>query len=120
MMVIGEKGRSQLRRVFADLFTVSCSEVAAPLNFDTSSSIVTEIEDPLQYDTVHVCFNIFVSAIAYTPSIKTLQPFRAEGDDESLVAYEFEPDTKSEVLDDLFEYMMATQLYYAQLEAATA
>lgn len=120
LFIIGEKGRSQLRRQFGDLMKVSCSEVFNPLSFSLSSAIATEIENPTQFDSIHICYNIFVSAIAYTPSIKTLVPFKADGDAESLVSYEFEPDTKGEVLDNLFEMVLATQIYYSQLEAATS
>lgn len=34
--------------------------------------------------------------------------------------YEFEPDTKSEVLQDMYEYTLATQMYHALMENATS
>lgn len=43
-------------------------------------------------------FNVFRSAIAYDTSIKTI-PNLSKSEEEIMVEYEFEPDTKEEVLD---------------------
>lgn len=43
-------------------------------------------------------FNVFKSAIAYDTSIKTLPNIAKEGGEEHMVEYEFEPDTKEEVM----------------------
>lgn len=43
-------------------------------------------------------FNVFKSAIAYDTSIKTLANMAKEGGEEQMVEYEFEPDTKEEVM----------------------
>jgi F-type H+-transporting ATPase subunit gamma len=34
--------------------------------------------------------------------------------------YEFEPDNKSEILQDMYEYMLACQIYHAMMENATS
>lgn len=43
-------------------------------------------------------FNVFKSAIAYDTSIKTLPNMTKDGEEERMVEYEFEPDTKEEVM----------------------
>lgn len=43
-------------------------------------------------------FNVFKSAIAYDTSIKSLPNLAKEGGEEQMVEYEFEPDTKEEVM----------------------
>lgn len=43
-------------------------------------------------------FNVFKSAIAYDTSIKTLPNMAKDGGEEHMVEYEFEPDTKEEVM----------------------
>lgn len=43
-------------------------------------------------------FNVFRSVIAYDTSIKTI-PNLAKAEEEIMVEYEFEPDTKDEVLE---------------------
>lgn len=43
-------------------------------------------------------FNVFKSAIAYDTSIKTLPNIAKDGGEEQMVEYEFEPDTKEEVM----------------------
>lgn len=43
-------------------------------------------------------FNVFKSAIAYETSIKTLANLAQDGGEEQMVEYEFEPDTKEEVM----------------------
>mmetsp|Transcript_26487 Transcript_26487/g.53164 ORF Transcript_26487/g.53164 Transcript_26487/m.53164 type:complete len:105 (-) Transcript_26487:178-492(-) len=42
------------------------------------------------------------------------------GGGEPLLAYEFEPDTKSEVLTDLQEYLLTSQIYHSWMDGAAA
>ena len=37
-----------------------------------------------------------------------------------MMEYEFEPETKAEILDDLSEYMLASQIYYCFMDGAAA
>ena len=43
-----------------------------------------------------------------------------EGENESMVEYEFEPDVKSEVMTDLYEYALASQIYASFMDGACA
>ena len=51
---------------------------------------------------------------------KVIKPFSGEGDDEPLLAYEFEPDTKSEVMTDLQEYLLTSEIYHSLMDGAAA
>ena len=63
-----------------------------------------------------VVYNKFVSAIAYSPTLKTIAPFVLEGDDVTLTAY----DADDDVLRGLREYYLATEIFYGMMEGATS
>jgi F-type H+-transporting ATPase subunit gamma len=118
LFVLGEKGRAQLRRNFGDKFLLSATERVAPYNFDLSCAMTQEALNA-EFDAVHVVYNEFVSAIAYTPSIKTITPLL---DPASPFFYDLtvEPDNDPETLENFFEYTLATQFYHGLLENATS
>jgi len=118
IMIVGNKGRSQLRRLFPEQITASCIDVARPFTFTAASSIATECLKTSS-DAVFVLYNVFVSAIAYTPTIRPVLQL-GKGDDEAMVEYEFEPDTKAEILTDLYEYTLASAIYSSYLDASTS
>merc|ERR1719201_216802 len=90
VIAVGEKGRSQLRRMVPDSLTAALTNIPPPYNF--------------------------VSAIAYSPTLKTIAPFVLEGDDVTLTAYDAEDD----VLRGLREYYLATEVFYGMMEGATS
>jgi len=98
----------------------AATDAEYPATFANVSAIANEVlaVDPSEYEAIHFVYNEFVSAIAYTPSIKTIPTLAGEGMDEPMVEYEFEPDTKSEVLQDMKEYMMASGMWYCIMENA--
>ena len=118
LLVLGEKGRGQLRRIYGDKFLASVTDRALPYNFELASVITQEILSG-DFDSVHLVYNEFVSAIAYTPSIKTIVPKR---DPTSPFFYPFavEPENDPETLENFFEYTLATQVYHSLLENATS
>merc|ERR1711935_901007 len=56
----------------------------------------------------------------YHQMYKVIKPFSGEGENEPLLACEFEPDTKSEVLVDLQEYLLTSQIYHSIMDGAAA
>ena len=122
LVVYGEKGRSQMRRMFAENMVVAATDAEYPATFANVSAVANEVlsVDPSEYEAVHLLYNEYKSAIAYTPSCKTLPMLSGEGMDEPLVEYEFEPDTKSEVLADLNEYLYASSMFYSVMENAAS
>lgn len=111
-----------MRRTFENEMVNANTDVLYPATFNTTCAITNEVfkVDPASYEAMHILFNEYVSAIAYVPSIKTLGSLTAKDGAEPLVTYEFEPDTKSEVLTDLSEFMVASELYVAMMENAAS
>lgn len=120
--IIGDKGRGQLRRVLGDKIQVSMTELASPGNYTLAGAIASELiaAGAGDYDAVVIMYNAYKNAATYHQMYKVIKPFGGEGEDEPLLAYEFEPDTKSEVLTDLHEYLLTSQIYHALMDGAAA
>jgi len=118
IFVVGDKGRTQMRRISPDEMAGVATEVVAPMTFDMASAVASEALK-VPNDGVFVIHNVFVSLISYRPSVQPIAQF-ATGDNEALVEYEFEPDNKSEILDDLFEYALTSSIYSGYLEGAAS
>lgn len=118
VFVLGEKGRAQMRRNFASKFLASATDRVAPYNFDLACALT---QDALagEFDAIHLVYNEFVSAIAYTPSIKTIVPM-LDPASPSLYAFDVEPDNDPETLQNFYEYTLATQVFHSLLENATS
>lgn len=119
VVVVGDKARSQLRRMVGDKLHTAFTDVAIPFSFETASNVSLTALD-IDHDAIHVAFNVFVSAIAYTPSLKSMTPFVGSGDGETLASFEFEPETKDDVMANLFEHYVSTEVYYAMMEGQTS
>lgn len=122
LITLGEKGRAQMRRILSDKILLSMTDATYPTTFNVACGAANEVlsQDVSSYENVHMVYNEFRSAIAYVPTVKTLPPLVGEGLNEPLVEYEFEQDSKNEVLEDLKEYMVATSMFYAQVENAAS
>jgi len=119
--IIGDKGRAQLSRAIPDKITRSCTEVVSPGTFALSSAIASELLDAgaKDYDALVIVYNTFVNPAVYKQVYKVVKPFKGEGEDEPLMEYEFEGG-KAEMLDDLYEYMLTSELYFSFLDGAAA
>ena len=118
VIILGEKGRGQLRRVVGDKIVGSSIDRLAPYNFDLASALAEDVLAS-EFDAVHLVYNEFISAIAYTPSIKSIVPM-VDPNAEYLRAFEVEPENDPEILQNFFEYTLASQLYHSLLENATS
>jgi F-type H+-transporting ATPase subunit gamma len=118
LFVLGEKGRSQLRRVYGDKFVAAATDRLAPYNFELASAFAQDALSA-QFDAVHLVYNEFKSAIAYTPSIKSITPM-VDPATPSLYQFDVEPDNDPETLANFFEYTLATQIFHSLLENATS
>merc|ERR1712238_336869 len=56
----------------------------------------------------------------YQKDYKLIKPFSGEGEDEPMIEYEFEPETKSEVLVDMYEYLLASQVFHSFMDGAAS
>lgn len=124
IVVIGDKGRSQLRRTHSELIKKSMTDNAPPGTYGLASSLASDIiaaGGASDYDAIMIMYNSYVNPAVYKQLYKVIKPLKWEGeDDEPLIEYEFEPDTKHEVLVDLYEYMLASQVYYCFIDGAAA
>jgi F-type H+-transporting ATPase subunit gamma len=118
LVILGEKGRGQLRRQFEDKIVSCVTDRAVPYHFDLSCAVATELLNS-EFEAVHLLYNEFKSAIAYTPSIKTIVPLLDEADD-WLNDYQVEPEGDIDVIQNFFEYTLATQIHHSLLENATS
>ena len=118
VIAVGEKGRSQLRRMVPDSLTAALTNIPPPYNFGYASTVAQMALDtePEKTGAIAVVYNKFVSAIAYSPTLKTIAPFVLEGDDVTLTAY----DADDDVLRGLREYYLATEIFYGMMEGATS
>jgi F-type H+-transporting ATPase subunit gamma len=119
LLVLGEKGRAQLRRGYGDKMVAALTDRSAPYTFDLASALTTESLSGEGYDAIHIIYNKFVSAIAYTPSVKTIIPI-ADPANPLFLQYEVEPEADFDTMRNFFEYQLATQVFYGLLENATS
>uniref|UniRef100_A0A6U5IY95 ATP synthase subunit gamma, mitochondrial n=3 Tax=Corethron hystrix TaxID=216773 RepID=A0A6U5IY95_9STRA len=124
IVVIGDKGRSQLSRSdYASQIQKAVTDCNTPGNFGLVSALSAEILDVAKekdYDGIVIIYNSFVNAAVYKQKYRIITPFISEGDAESLVEYEFEPDVKAEVLENLKEYLFTSQFYECFMDAAAS
>lgn len=120
VVVFGEKGRGPVRRLAGDSMKFAATDAIVPYSYSTVAAFATDVLkiDPTSYEQIHIVYNKFESAISYTTSVQSLPSLAGEGLDEPMVEYSFEPDTKSEVMVDMREALLSSQLYYCIMENA--
>ena len=123
VMVVGDKGRAQMRRFVPQSIVAATTEVMVPRNFMLASAVTSEVlalPNFADYTAVVIVYNKFINQASYTQQYKILTPLVSSGEKESLLAYEFEPDTKSEVLQDLSEYLLSSTMFHCLMESAAS
>lgn len=118
VIVLGEKGRAQLRRSMGDSLILSVTERAIPYPFELASALAQEALNK-DYDGVHIAYNKFKSAIQYIPSLKSINPL-LDANHSSLSGIAVSPRKHPETLLNLYEFTLATHLYHSMLENATS
>eukprot|EP00538_Stauroneis_constricta_P000887 CAMPEP_0119547756 /NCGR_PEP_ID=MMETSP1352-20130426/1807_1 /TAXON_ID=265584 /ORGANISM="Stauroneis constricta, Strain CCMP1120" /LENGTH=308 /DNA_ID=CAMNT_0007592777 /DNA_START=26 /DNA_END=952 /DNA_ORIENTATION=+ len=122
IVIIGDKGRGQLRRTHGEHIVRSMTDVVAPGNFSLACGLATEIAaaGANDYDAVCIIYNEFVNAAVYKQMYKVIVPYgKLPEGDELLPAYDFDSD-KPDAMGDLFEYMVASQLFHSFMDGATS
>jgi F-type H+-transporting ATPase subunit gamma len=119
LVILGDKGRAQMRRAFSDRIIMSMTERVVPYNFDLASALAQDLLVSTEYQGVHVVYNRFKSAISYIPTIRSITPL-LDSNAPKLTSFEVEPENDAETLQNFYEYTLATQVYYAMLENATS
>jgi F-type H+-transporting ATPase subunit gamma len=122
IVIIGDKGRAQLRRFVADKVIRSATDVVSPGTFALASSLSSEMmaAGALEYDAVMLMYNSYVNAAVYKQMYKVIKPFKSEVEnDEAMSGFEFDSD-KFEAMEDLYEYMIASQVFHSFMDGAAA
>jgi F-type H+-transporting ATPase subunit gamma len=122
VVVIGDKGRAQLRRAIGEKIGRSLTDVIAPGTFGLAASLAAELMDHgvLKYDAVVLMYNSFVNAATYHQKYKVITPFVTQVEaGETLESYEFDSD-KAESMEDLYEYLLASQVYHSFMDGAAS
>lgn len=124
IVVIGDKGRGQLRRTHGDKIIRSATDIVSPGTFTLASSLAQELvaAGATEYDGIVLLYNSFVNAATYKQVYKVVTPLvtEAEGGEEMLLGeYEFDAD-KEDFVSDLYEYMLASQIFHSFMDGAAA
>jgi len=123
LVVVGEKGRSQMARMVGTQAIVrTATQVESPGNYNLAAALSSEIvaAGAADYDAVMILYNSFKNKAVYEQKYKLIRPFSGEGEDEPMIEYEFEPETKSEVLVDMYEYLLASQVFHSFMDGAAS
>eukprot|EP00531_Pseudo-nitzschia_arenysensis_P002306 CAMPEP_0116136956 /NCGR_PEP_ID=MMETSP0329-20121206/12005_1 /TAXON_ID=697910 /ORGANISM="Pseudo-nitzschia arenysensis, Strain B593" /LENGTH=307 /DNA_ID=CAMNT_0003631867 /DNA_START=9 /DNA_END=932 /DNA_ORIENTATION=+ len=122
IVVIGEKGRSQMNRSVGDNITRSATDVVSPGTYSLASALAAELiaagaED---YDAIVMVYNSFKNAAVYEQKYKVITPLQAGEDGaEVMPEYDFDSD-KAESMTDLYEFILSTQMYHCFMDGAAA
>lgn len=119
LFIMGEKGKSILQRVYAGEVSGAATDRVMPYTFDLACALSVDAMGGKQYDQVHLIYNKFKSAIAYTPSVKTITPL-LEPASPALYSYTVEPENDEDTLSNFFEYTLASQVFHSLMENATS
>lgn len=122
IVVIGDKGRSQMGRVLGDKMKRTATDVVSPGTYDLAAALTSEViaAGAADYDAVVLVNNTYVNSAVYKQVYKVIAPMAGEGENEPMMAYEFEPDTKSEVIYDLYEFALTSQIYHSFMDGAAS
>eukprot|EP00542_Grammatophora_oceanica_P015127 CAMPEP_0194038314 /NCGR_PEP_ID=MMETSP0009_2-20130614/10555_1 /TAXON_ID=210454 /ORGANISM="Grammatophora oceanica, Strain CCMP 410" /LENGTH=309 /DNA_ID=CAMNT_0038680769 /DNA_START=96 /DNA_END=1025 /DNA_ORIENTATION=+ len=120
--VIGDKGRGQMKRLYAEKIVRSATDVVPPGTFSLACALSSEVmaAGAAEYDGILFVYNSFVNAAVYKQKYKLMKPFAGVGEEgEPLMEYEFDGD-KEEVMADMYEYAIATNIFHCWMDAAAS
>jgi len=122
IVVVGEKGRSQMRRPLGDKILKSASSIVYPGTFafaSTLSSEVLEIFNEGDYDALVFIYNHYVNPAVYDQLYQVVAKPQDTSEGEFLQEYECDGE-RSEVTDSMYEYLLASQMFYCYMDAGAA
>ncbi|KEP46566.1 ATP synthase F1, gamma subunit [Rhizoctonia solani 123E] len=118
IVVLGEKSKAQLSRSSAKLLELSFSQIGreVPTFADAAEIADKIITSGIEFDSVNLIYNRFVSAIAYESTAVTVFNEKALTEAPAFKAYEMEDDPTK----DLVEFSLANAIYAALVEGHAA
>jgi len=128
--IVGEKGKTQLKRLRGSEIDVTFSEcVQTPITFSTASAVAENLINS-DVDEFSVMHQHFISQISYEPearkfpnlsvSRKSLEGAVPDLVPAHLAGYEFEPECKPEVLANLTEFQLAANMFVGSVDGTAA
>ncbi len=128
-LIIGRKGRDQLRRDYANLIVETITDLGRPrLSFGDAQKVTARLMEMFEageFDVAHVIFNRFKSAMTQIVTVQQLIPPPAPQETSAApgtmggAVYEFEPD-EAEILAELLPRNLTVQIFRVLLENAAS
>jgi len=119
LFIFGEKGRGQLRRKYGEKVIMTATDRVMPYSFDLTCALTQDVLSAGEYESIHLLYNKFKSAIAYVPSIKTVTPM-LDPAAPYLHDVSVEPDNDAETLQNFYEFTLASQVYHSLMDNCTS
>ncbi|KAJ3790122.1 ATPase, F1 complex, gamma subunit domain-containing protein [Lentinula aff. detonsa] len=115
VMVIGDKSKAQLSRVLPNNFKLTFNQIGrdVPTFADAASVADLVVKSGVEYDSVVIIYNKFVSAISYEAAAIEIKGEKALKESEGFKKYEMEDDFTK----DLAEFSLANALFAALTES---
>jgi len=127
--ILGEKGKSQLKRPKGNQIAISMADSVTPYTFGNALAVAENLIGA-DVDSFTVLHQHFVSQVAYEPEAKTFPNLNAARQmvdgavpdlaPAHLAGYEFEPECKAEALANLSELTLAANIYVGTMDGAAA
>ncbi|KAJ1994288.1 atp3 gamma subunit of the F1 sector of mitochondrial F1F0 ATP synthase [Dimargaris cristalligena] len=114
LMIIGDKAKAQLQRVYRDRISMSFSQVGKNVPSFAESCAITDCiqAQNTEFDQINIVYNHFNSVISYESRIIPVYTESALVSASKFSAYEVEDDT----LSNLQEFLMANSIHWALVE----
>jgi F-type H+-transporting ATPase subunit gamma len=118
IMIVGDKSKAQLSRVFPNNFRLTFNQIGrdVPTFADAAGVADLVVKSGVEYDSVVLVYNKFVSAISYEAAAIEVKGEKALKESDAFKAYEMEDD----VTRDLAEFSLANALFAALTESHAA
>lgn len=114
IMVIGDKSKAQLMRALPNNLKLTFNQIGRDIPTFADAAGVADliIKSGVEYDSVVLVYNKFVSAISYEPAAVEVKGEKALKESDGFKAYEMEDDFTK----DLAEFSLANAIYAALVE----
>lgn len=117
--LVGEKSRSVLSRTKAENIAYSSEDnFKEPYNF-AKACIAAERVISADADDAYMVYNHFVNTISYDPKCIHMPNF-SKGESERFGSYDVEPEVRSEVMDNLYQFAVASVIYGGVVDNVTS
>ncbi|KAH9914097.1 ATP synthase F1 gamma [Fomitopsis serialis] len=114
IMVIGDKSKAQLSRALGKNLVMSFNQIGRDIPTFADAAGVADliIKEAVEYDSIAIVYNKFVSAISYESAVMEVETEETLKSSPGFKAYEME----EEVTKDLAEFALANAIYAALVE----